>query len=183
MAGLLNEPAVGDVLRAMQHVLGHEAELQVSRAANSHQYGFSLPDVLQQRIDALSCEGAVGASGQTLATAEKIVGFNLPRVTGEVRVSGTSAESSSNFGSLVADTPVGGRVRSPSLEKNLIFPYGVWTRHILVDTHGPCMLWDRRAILQIVLRVQPSSCSSYQGLEVYRMLEREEAKETKGGSA
>ena len=115
MAGLLNEPAVSDVVQALQHVLGHEAELQVSRAANSHQYGFSLPDVLQQRIDALSCEGTVGASGQTSIVGDRAVGFNLPHVTGEVRVSGTSAESCSNFGSLVADTPVGRRVRCPSL--------------------------------------------------------------------
>ena len=114
MAGLLNEPAVSDVIRALRHVLGHEAELQVSRAANSHQYGFSLPDVLQQRIDALSFVGTVGALGQTITGSERTVGFNVPRVTGEVRVSGTSAESCSNFGSLVADTPVGRRVRRSS---------------------------------------------------------------------
>ena len=114
MAGLLNEPAVSDVIRALRHVLGHEAELQVSRAANSHQYGFSLPDVLQQRIDALSSVGTVGALGQTITGSERTVGFNVPRVTGEVRVSGTSAESCSNFGSLVADTPVGRRVRRSS---------------------------------------------------------------------
>ena len=115
MAGLLNEPAVGDVIRALQHVLGHEAELQVSKAANSHQYGFSLPDVLQQRIDALSCECTVEAPSQTTAALERVVGLNVPRITGEVRVSGSSAESCSNFGSLVADTPVGRRVRSFAL--------------------------------------------------------------------
>lgn len=157
MAGLLNEPAVSDVLRAMQHVLGHEAELQVSRAANSHQYGFSLPDVLQQRIDALSCEGTVGALGQTLAADDKTVGFNLPRVTGEVRVSGTSAESCSNFGSLVADTPVGRRVRCPSLAVNFILSHCGWARHLMIDTRGPSMSWDRHAVMQILLQFQEPS--------------------------
>ena len=162
MAGLLNEPAVSDVVQALQHVLGHEAELQVSRAANSHQYGFSLPDVLQQRIDALSCEGTVGASGQTSIAADRAVGFNLPHVTGEVRVSGTGAESCSNFGSLVADTPVGRRVRCLPLPLDRAYiravVLSVFRSIVMVRVcRGAGML-----VMQIVLQVQrPWSCSSW----------------------
>jgi len=108
----LNEPAVGDVIRAIGHVFGHEADVQVSRTATGHHYGFSLPDVLQQRIDALSHEAKVEASGGGIAAAERSVGLHMPRITGEVRVSGSSAESCSNFGSTLADTPVGRKVRS-----------------------------------------------------------------------
>ncbi len=157
MAGLLNEPAVSDVVQALQHVLGHEAELQVSRAANSHQYGFSLPDVLQQRIDALSCESTVGALGQTSIGTDKAVGFNLPHVTGEVRVSGTSAESCSNFGSLVADTPVGRRVRCPSLLLDRAYLMAVvlivFCSIVMVRVcRGAAML-----VMQIVLQVSGTS--------------------------
>lgn len=112
MAGFqINEPAVSDVIRALVHVLGHEADVRVSRAASTHHYGFSLPDVLRQRIDALLCEGQVEASGQGIAQSDRKVEINMPRITGEVRVSGSTAESCSNFGSLIADTPVCKRVR------------------------------------------------------------------------
>ena len=112
MAGFhINEPAVCDVIRALRHLLDHEADVQVSRAASSHHYGFSMPDVLQQRIDALSCEGKVDACGPANIASNRNIGFNMPRITGEVRVFGSNAESCTNFGSLIGDTPAGRRVR------------------------------------------------------------------------
>ena len=112
MAGFqINEPGVSDVIRALVHVLGHEADVRVSRAASTHHYGFSLPEVLRHRIDALLCEGQVEAPGQSIGQSDRKVEINMPRTTGEVRVSGSTAESCSNFGSLIADTPVCKRVR------------------------------------------------------------------------
>lgn len=110
-AEMNGEFAVGDVIEAFRQVLGHEADLQVSKAAISQRYGFSLGDVLEERIDCLwenrGEEEEAGSGGSA-----KSVGLDLPRITGEVRVSGSSGEACSNFGSIIADTPVGKKVRA-----------------------------------------------------------------------